>query len=246
MSLEFNAENRNANMYVRCCSFCRRPGHNITRCDSPAIRNFERKIFNYMTINMNVDILDDTHRRELRQYLLNESLSDSNLVRAFAISRCGASTRSDIVNCIDLIMRYFIPQDGNVNQEETQHQTDSPARRRPGFLGRDNRSLLYAVMFIEMIRAMSESNRKFDINTNVLQDPANLEEKCECGICYEECANKNIVKLNCGHEFCKDCIKQTLQNERKLTPCCAYCRTDITNFELKLESVKNEFNDLIN
>ena len=80
---------------------------------------------------------------------------------------------------------------------------------------------------------------------NVLENQHNLEQKCQCGICYEDCENKYFVKLDCGHEFCKDCIKQTLKNEKKLTPCCAYCRRDIKNFELKLESVKNEFNDFI-
>lgn len=56
---------------------------------------------------------------------------------------------------------------------------------------------------------------------------------------------KNFIKLDCGHEFCKDCIKQTLQNDRRKTPCCAFCRTDITNFEIKHESIKNEFDELI-
>jgi hypothetical protein len=54
-----------------------------------------------------------------------------------------------------------------------------------------------------------------------------------------------FVKLDCGHEFCKDCIIQSLQNERRQIPCCAFCRGYIKNIELKLETVKNEFNNLI-
>jgi len=56
---------------------------------------------------------------------------------------------------------------------------------------------------------------------------------------------KKIIKLDCGHEFCKDCIKETLQNNRRKTPCCAFCRKDITNFEIKHESIFNEFDEFI-
>lgn len=260
MSVEFNAENRNTN--IRCCSFCRRPGHNITRCESDVIHNFERNTLEYIQMNTPLERFDHTNRMQLRQYLLNEALINSNLVRAFAISRCGASTRSDLSRCIDLIIQHFTPEDEDNIQEEEQTQladsviSTSRTMQRLGFIepeiirGRlflqtHNISLLHAVMFIEMIKAISETSRKFDIKTSVLENPINLEQKIECGICYEECENKNFIKLNCGHEFCKDCIKQTLQNERRFTPCCAFCRKDIKNFELKLDYIKNEFNELI-
>lgn len=236
MSLEINAENRSASMPIRCCSFCRRPGHDIRRCESPDIRNFERNTINYIYFNFNISEgrFNDTDKIIVKQYLLNIALTDKNVIRAYAISRCGATIRSDLARCVDMIIQHLM----NINEEEETNQIENSIET-------ENISLLHAVMFIEMIRAIKNSSRKFDIKTCILENSANLEEKCECGICYEECANKNIIKLNCGHEFCKDCIKQTLQNERKLTPCCAYCRTDITNFELKSESVKNEFNDLI-
>ena len=118
----------------------------------------------------------------------------------------------------------------------------------------ENEHTLYAMMFadiirfIEIIRSIStrsQLNRKFHIKTKISEDKDGLEEKCECNICYEEIEKKMFVKLDCGHEFCKDCIKQSLQNEEKKNPCCAFCRRDIKNIELKLESVKNEFNNLI-
>lgn len=262
MSVEFNAENRNNNMSVRCCSFCRRPGHNIARCDSPSIIDFERNTLNYINSNMSSERFDNADRRELRQYLLNEALTNPNLVRAFAISRCGANTRSDLYRCIELIIQHFMTEHENTIQEEGLTRTSDSVNptprtmRRLGFMepefnrGRvfletQNTSLLYAVMFIEMIRAMSETSRKFEIKTSVLENPANLEQKCECNICYEEHETKHFVKLNCGHEFCKDCIKQSLQNERRITPCCAFCRADIKNFEFKIESIRDELNDLI-
>ncbi len=118
----------------------------------------------------------------------------------------------------------------------------------------ENEHNLYAMMFADIIRFIdtirainrtSHLNRKFNIKTKISEDQDNLEDKCECNICYEEREKKTFVKLDCGHEFCKDCIRQSLQNEQRQIPCCAFCRADITNIELKLESVKNEFNNLI-
>lgn len=224
MSSEFNAENRNANISIRFCSFCRRGGHNITRCNSEPIHIFENEITNYINNIMPLRIEDCFHLESINHYLINRALHDSNIIKVFAISRCGANTRSDILNCIQLIIQYFMPQ--------------------------IQISRLYTIMLIEMLRTTtiieSDSlNRKFDIKTKISENTDNLEKKCECNICYEEVENKNFVKLNCGHEFCKDCIKQSLQNEIRQTPCCAFCRSDIKNVELKLETIKNEFNELI-
>lgn len=265
MSLEFNAENRNANLPVRCCSFCRRPGHNITRCDSQPIRMFERNTLIHLNSN-NVSL--EPRREFLRNYLFNEALHDSNVVRAFAISRCNANTRTNMASCIQLIIEYFMPYIQNNQAASQAAEAPEAESARPeqqvgrivrrfgfsgsiyetGFQGRDNESLLYAIMFIEMITDINESaplNRKFHITTNISENKEESKEECECSICYDKHDNKNFIKLGCGHEFCKDCVKQTLQNDRRKTPCCAFCRTEIKNFEFKQECIKDEFNDLI-
>lgn len=273
MSLEFNPENRNANQQVRCCSFCRRTGHNITRCDSQLIRIFEMETLNYIQL-----IAREQSRMELfRRYLLNEALYSPNLIKAFAIKHCGANTRSNMASCIELIIQYFMrhiqtTETNNQNIQEAgaaeEAQPAEPAThpslrrgRRFGFSelglsylemsGRstiETESIIYAIMFIEMIRAINDStslNTKFDIKTKISEKQDDLEEELECNICYDIHYKKQFVKLDCGHEFCKECIKQSLQNERRKTPCCAFCRADIKNFELKDESIKNEFNELI-
>jgi hypothetical protein len=215
----------------------------------------------------------------LRQYLLNRALHNPSLVRAFAITRCGARIRSYMDHCIILIIQFIQPFiielihqiEGNnelSNQletlgEESQLVNHLQERGREidfSQLGiRDlieNETNIYATMFadiirfIEIIRRMSQTqtselNRKFQIKTKIAHNIEKLEEKCECNICYEERENKLFVKLDCGHEFCKDCIRQSLQNEQRQNPCCAFCRSDIKSFELKSETIKDEFNDLI-
>jgi hypothetical protein len=120
---------------------------------------------------------------------------------------------------------------------------------RPVIDGSSN-SLIMLAMYLSLERLLSirithESNRKFDIKVNISENINNLTEKCECEICYEEYENKNFVKLNCGHKFCKDCIKKSLQNEKRAIPCCAYCRSEIKTFELKERSIKSYLNELI-
>jgi hypothetical protein len=272
MSLEFNPENRNY-VSTRCCSFCRRAGHNITRCDSQPIRMFERETLNFiqlLNLRSELRVQDISNTENLRRYLLGEALNDSALVRAFAIRLCGASTRSNLDTCIELTIEYFMPriQYGETNNQNIQEnqpaaRPNSRRGRRFGFselsvpyyeMGErttiETESILYAMMFIEMIRLINTSSeteidRKFCIKTKISENQDDLEEKCECNICYDMHEKQKFIKLDCGHEFCKDCIKQSLQNETRETPCCAFCRADIKFLELRLESIKNEFDNLI-
>jgi hypothetical protein len=89
------------------------------------------------------------------------------------------------------------------------------------------------------------SDKKFNINTNLLDCRENLEENCECNICYENYEKTNFIELNCKHEFCKECIKKSLINETKDVPLCSLCRTEIVSFGIRKEIIKDEFIDLI-
>lgn len=270
MSLQSNLENRNI-VSTRCCSFCRIAGHNITTCDSQHIRMFERETLIFIQLNLRtvLRVQDISDTENLRRYLLGEALNDSALVRAFAIRICGATTRTNLATCIELILEHFMPriqygETQNQNNLEAQPNYHSNSRRRQiGFselsTPRDEigeltifepESNLYAMTFNEMIwlssiSSKTEIDRKFCIKTKISENQEDLEEKCECNICYDMHEKQKFIKLECGHEFCKDCIKQSLQNERRETPCCAFCRADIKIVELRLESIKNEFDNLI-
>lgn len=244
MSLEFDTEHRNATPN-RCCSFCRGVGHNISTCNSEPIRVFERNILLYIGIHLNVH----SFRTVLQNYLIDETIHDRTLVRAFAISRCGANTRSSLTNCVELIVEHFMLRIQN-NQDiyEAMESVEEPLAQRRRRQRMTDESLLYAMLFIDMIRSINshvQLNRKFNITTNILETQDNLEQNCECSICYEEHQKKSFVKLKCGHDFCKECIRQTLCNVRTEHPMCALCRSEITNMELSSETIRDEFNELI-
>ena len=67
----------------------------------------------------------------------------------------------------------------------------------------------------------------------------------QCGICYE---NKNLIGLNCKHNFCKPCLKRIIETKKNnpddnsLIPC-PYCRQDIIKTKNKnINRVLKRFN----
>lgn len=266
-----SAENRSSINFQRCCSFCRRTGHRITNCNDERLDDFERRC---------IDSLNDNQFNEIsfRNYLLDQAIIDPQLLKAFAIKKCGLSTRHQINTYIENIINYFRPfmserqNAGIASHEQVQQsvQNQSIAIMSQTSLLRSMFNLLSTsistndnertnaieqirayMLFIEAIREIGEydedklNDRKFNINTNVIEFDEITDEKCDCDICYENCSKKDFIKLNCNHEFCKECIKNSLKNERKDIPCCAVCRTQIVSFGIRDEIIKNEFTELI-
>ena len=65
------------------------------------------------------------------------------------------------------------------------------------------------------------------------------ETKMECSICYEI---KNLVKINCKHQFCKPCLKQIIKTkendiEDDSPVPCPLCRRDVTKTKNKSVNV---------
>jgi hypothetical protein len=115
-------------------------------------------------------------------------------------------------------------------------------------------NLLMREMFIAMFlnnmmharREQENLNRKFDILSSVVNDEnENINENCECNICWEEKQVCNFVKLGCNHEFCKDCVIKSLRNEQRDKPCCALCRGEIKSLISRTNVVQTELSDLI-
>jgi len=207
MTTELNPENRNANR--RCCSFCRRPGHNITRCNSESISAFERETLDMIQLMLLQGEESITNVASLRRYLLNKALEQPSLIRAFAISRCGVNSRSNMDACIIVIIQYFMTDlivEDIENNIETIQQTIMAEQTRDSSNERwiqfefsemgirellENEHNLYAMMFADIIRFIdtirtisrtSQLNRKFHIKTKISEDQDDLDKKCECNI----------------------------------------------------------------
>jgi hypothetical protein len=53
-------------------------------------------------------------------------------------------------------------------------------------------------------------------------------ETIDCPICMENISTPDISEVNCGHKFCRSCIRQTIHRHAKDKRCgCPMCRTPI-------------------
>jgi hypothetical protein len=79
---------------------------------------------------------------------------------------------------------------------------------------------------------INQQVKKFRIHLHLVEDFG--EEFEDCSICYDKTNCMNLVKLNCNHEFCGCCIKNTLNHHDKLCqPSCALCRQPMSRFTVK-------------
>ena len=58
-------------------------------------------------------------------------------------------------------------------------------------------------------------------------------KKKECMICFEM---RNLIKLNCNHKFCYNCLYDLLQRPKKKM-ICPYCRTPTYNIKNKVLNI---------
>lgn len=269
MSFEsMSAENRSALNFQICCSFCRRRGHRLPNCNDERLNDFERRCVEFIN-NEFVEV-------RFRNFLLDQAIIDPQLIKAYAIKKCGSTTRHQIDRCIQNIINYFSPIDERNNQtleSETHLQVIQNSSQRTMIQNsiletmidlfstyslpntsdvQRNQLILQLQDYTLFIQAVNETgifefiaDKKFNINTNLLDCRENLEENCECNICYENYEKTNFIELNCKHEFCKECIKKSLINETKDVPLCSLCRTEIVSFGIRKEIIKDEFIDLI-
>jgi len=228
----------------RCCSLCKKTGHNISTCNDIRLTVFEDKCITFLT---------NTDLRDFEAWIYNillESDNMKNVIRGYAIIHCNCSAKSHFNEWAHQIKLHI----NNLVIEEKEQKPHRNNRRR--LLGdlRNLKNMKYTdfdrysnlFLFINFMGEVCDAllqTKKFKIETSI---STNLHtNQCECNICYELYNKQQSIILNCGHEFCKDCIKKTLQNEKKNTPNCALCRAEIKHMEFSNEAAKNEFNELI-
>ena len=214
----------------RRCSFCNETGHNITSCNDHRLACFR----DLCILNKGLCYLTNEPRRNFKQWLMNYYIEYSQVVKAFAISKCHCRLNSLPEFIIEKITSYIF-------QEEEGFPDYIP------FIEEDN---IASQALVLLSLAGYENNRnKFIISTNIQTlDSDKTEEICDCAICYgDELREKNFITLNCSHKFCKDCFKGSLEHTplSQQTPTCALCRTEISSIIVHEESIKNELTELI-
>lgn len=246
---------------VQCCSFCRRPGHNITTCNNDRLRDFEIICANEV---QNTNTQDD-----FKNWLSQNYMTEPLLLKVFTIRKFRVTTRTSIEACIDMITEYIFMIYKNTNEpveivdHEIQFENDlmsfiqelstdrqEEIREERIILEQDqNRvmeNMLMREMFIDMMsRIINRTSRaeynKFKIISSINNNEnENIDQLCECSICYDNKELKNFVKLSCNHEFCKECIIGTMKINQNKNLCCALCRGEIKSIESRTNEAINE------
>jgi len=223
------------------CSFCNCFGHNITSCNDSRITDFEAecqmsKAYCEWTVNP---------RETFKEWLMAYAIEvDVFIVRAFAISKCNC--RANLL--IDILI------DGIVNYMYDNPEPNVASILFPDILIEDPITFYRDLEVIMSLLSLenetdnndNDSNDSNRFNITAIFEQIDLKqdaEICDCAICYEDnIPKKNFVRLNCQHEFCKDCFKSSVKNTpyNKYMPTCALCRADITEITIHDESVKDD------
>ena len=272
MSFEsLSSENRNNQMSiplhrrVQCCSFCRQPGHNITTCNSDRLLEFEVICADVVRNFHNPD--------DFKNWLRENYGNNLILLRAFTIRKFPITSTNTLNTYIDHISEYIFRTYKNNIPIEEEIYDDLPDLIEADENPENNDNLLLEMLIgvmslinnrdsinyipenynltIEYIRYISymlrnhlpqqnQRNITLRIEENVDE---NIDEECQCSICWENKELKQFIKLGCDHEFCKDCIKQslTISNSR----CCALCRNEVVTMRIRNQEVHDEICEIV-
>lgn len=263
-----NAESRNSSVNVgntriplprrvQCCSFCRNPGHNIMRCNSDRLTEFE--------VICAAEVRNINTRFEFREWLYENYCNEPTLIRVFARRKSRVST-GDFTLCIEIITDYIFRTYKN-NQQQRQNDDDLEGDlvnlmqevRNPPVREIVQETFYWQNLVSIYMIEMALLNLSYDIiNQNAREEPRrlninltyekdiieNITEKCKCNICWDEKDKDSFVTLGCNHEFCGECVKSCIKSDTRLAPCCALCRTEIKNIKTRTHEIHSEISEL--
>lgn len=247
-SNNYKNENLITRRIGRCCSFCRRQGHNIVNCNSDRLLEFEV---------ICADVVKNIHTKiEFKNWLKENYNNELLLIKAFAIKKSRVST-NDISIYMDLITEYIFTNYKNnwtFEEEENQIENDllnlllhirnnysiEPLQDQLIYQNMERMLLLeLSIAYLTNVNNNDNSNDNSYSRKNVMDCTfhinidENLNEINTCSICYDNKELKNFVTLDCNHEFCESCIIKTLQTNSNIQPCCALCRRKVINIKTR-------------
>ena len=259
-----------------CCSFCRQPGHNLTTCNSDILREFEVTCATQvLQTNTQDDFKNWLIQNYRLEHLLIKTftIKKFRITARESVERCmdliteyifavykNTNENTEIVeepeNQFENDLMTFIQEFSTERQEIREAIPEIDVVRTM------ERMLMREMMFGMMTRMLTNlnnannannvNNRNLNQKLNILSsiehnEKEDINEICECSICYDEKELKNFVKLGCNHEFCKDCLITTMKtsqiNGNNLS--CALCRTEVKSVKSRTNEAHTEMVEFI-
>jgi len=228
------------------CVLCGTP-HSTRNCNNNFIMEFEILCVNTFHHSSSTDDF---------QSRVYELIMQPNYIRAFmafAIRDCGCTRLSSIAECMVAVTLYLdanytlghgmrIEQERTLQEPPRPHQTVSVSRFLSNVTGLPDESVLQQFANITL--------RPHQVRTGLraeIEIIASLEEgDHECCVCWETNKISQFVGYRCGHEFCKDCVINTIQKRRPgrgIT--CALCRSSVDKIICRSQEISAEFEEYL-
>ena len=217
-------------------------------------------------MNINNWLKDQINKRKKpkRKKPFKKNIDNQLIIKAFAIKKFGVNSRFGMSYYIDLIAEYIfrtykepILENTNINifddlesdlvdlLGELRNPRQREYQEYQDVEGIENivmNEFLTAMLFNSFIRGEENAttNTISLVVDNDIDNYENKDEICKCSICWDDKKLNTFVKLGCSHEFCKDCIIQTLRSNQTNLHCCSICRTKVKTIVSKTDDIKDE------
>jgi hypothetical protein len=227
---------------ARCCSYCCKSGHNISRCKDQSLYNLEKKA---RAASIFGDCIVDGTSKFLKVWL--NTLTNTELralgYRFYSMEKFKLKYNGERETYIYNLASEFswdelpwpLPEKLNHISEETFCEFNE--------LLLANTHEIWHDYFKEVIVKCRPNARRFDIEANF--NRAKKSKGKSCPICLsDKIKSKNIVTTNCNHEYCGDCFAEYLQSVKEditKTPTCACCREKISTIDVRDKAVHTNY-----
>ena len=226
----------------KCCSYCEKPGHNISKCKDQSLDNLEKKARDASIFG---DCIVDGTSKFLKLWL--NTLTNVELralgYRFYSMENFKLKYNGDRETYIKNLASEFSWDEMPWPLPERLH--DIPEETFCEFyeLLLANTHDIWHDYFEEIVSTHRPTARRFDIEINVNQKKKSKGRSCP--ICLSDKIKcKNIVTTNCNHEYCGDCLAEYLQSVKSditKTPTCACCRGKITTIDVKDKALQANY-----
>jgi hypothetical protein len=226
----------------KCCSYCKQPGHNISKCNATRLDELEKQARNASIFG---DCIVDGTSKFLRVWL--NTLTNLELkalgYRFYSMENFKLKYNSDRETYIKNLASEFSWDEMPWPLPERLH--DIPEETFCEFyeLLLANTHKIWHEYFEEVVNTHRPNARRFNIEANI--NLAKKSKETTCPICLSnKIKSKNIITTNCNHEYCSECFAaylQSVKSDINKTPICACCREKITTIDVKDKNLQKTY-----
>jgi hypothetical protein len=227
---EENTKIEDTNSQFNKCCLCNAVGHLINSCTDnirfETINSYRENILdmgnklseNKYILNGTFDSSQETNIKNFVQEFWSGKLSsmEKNSLKAICIFRKINNSHHSKQKLINYIIEDILKTCFTVHFEI---QPSPNTELKYQIVGDYNNNDIMFSSGYESVDSMIE------LYTIINNKEKELPESIECPICYETIGKKEIIHTNCGHDYCKPCIKKVLSFSHSKK--CAICRTKI-------------------